>query len=135
MDRHTPPSPAPTKAESLPSGFNELLRHNNNSASYSRQTMPTEPPQAPSQPESRYGTPGPQPHHSQGLDASVAYPQRGGGGDIVRKDRRAWAGRRLTFSQHPAYQQHEMYQQDNSAYGPIPEVSRQVSGSIGRDGC
>lgn len=65
----------------------------------------------------------------------MAYQQRGGDGDIVKKDRRPWMGRRLTFSQHPAYQQREMYQQDNSAYGPIPEVSRQVSGSIERDGC
>ena len=42
---------------------------------------------------------------------------------MVRKDRGAWVGRWLSLSQHPAYHQHAMYQQDNSVYGPIPEVS------------
>lgn len=82
MDQHAPPSPALTKAESLPTGFNELLQHNA-AASYPRDAMSVEPIQAHSQPDSRYGTPASQPHHSQGFDTSMSYQQCGGGGELV----------------------------------------------------
>lgn len=98
MDRHTPLSPGPIKSESLPTGFNELMQHNA-AASYAREAIPTDSIQAHSQPTSRYGTPVPQSHHSQGYDASIAYQQHG-------------------------YHPQAMYSNDNSPYGPIPDVSR-----------
>ncbi|GAB1311215.1 Transcription factor ste11 [Madurella fahalii] len=102
MDRTTPPSPAPVKADALPAGFNDLLQHNA-AASYPRETANTESVHADSQPISRYGTPTPQAHHPQGFDTPMAYQQRGGGGQL------------------PSYHQQAMYPQDNSPYGPIPE--------------
>jgi hypothetical protein len=95
MDRHTPPSPAPNRADPLPSGFNELLRHNA-SASYPHEAA--DPVHAHSQPGSRYGTPGPQPHHAHGIDTSMAYQQRGVVGDLVRMHPRLYKSMRLTRS-------------------------------------
>ncbi|KAK4239462.1 hypothetical protein C8A03DRAFT_14167 [Achaetomium macrosporum] len=93
MDHNTPPSPPQTKAEPLPMGFHELLRHN-----------AAESIQAHSQPASRYGTPVPQLHQPQGVDASVVYQQHhGGGGDL------------------PGYHPQAAHLQDNSPYGPVPE--------------
>jgi hypothetical protein len=83
MDRNTPPSPPQTRAEPLPMGFHELLQHN-----------AAESIQAHSQPGSRYGTPVPQPHRSQGVDASMVYQHRGGGGDLVGKFHRMPCGLR-----------------------------------------
>lgn len=86
MDRNTPPSPAPapTRAEPLPTGFNELLQHNT-AATHARESTAAESIHAHSQPASRYGTPAPQQHHPQGFDSSTPYQQRGGGGNLVRK--------------------------------------------------
>ncbi|KAL2178599.1 uncharacterized protein P884DRAFT_240539 [Thermothelomyces heterothallicus CBS 202.75] len=61
MDRHTPPSPAPTKAEPLPTGFYELIQHNA-SASYPCGIIHAESIHAHSQPASRYGTPDDSPY-------------------------------------------------------------------------
>jgi hypothetical protein len=128
MDHQTPPSPGPIKAEPLPSGFNELMQHNA-SASYPRDTIIANSVQVHSQPASRYGTPVPQLHHSQGVDAEVIYHQRGGGGDMVGKHCGSCESKRLTRLQH-GYHQQEIYQHDNSPYGPIPEVSPQVVGRV-----
>ena len=133
MDRHTPPSPTPTKVEPMPSGFNELLQHNS-SAPYPGQPIPTTesiPPHL--QPGSRYGTPGPQLQHSQGIEAPMLY-QQGGTGDMVRIHRRRRVFRRLTCFQQ-TYHQQMAYTQHNSPYGPVPEVSRRVPGQIKPCGC
>jgi hypothetical protein len=84
MDRHTPLSPGSIKGEPLPTGFNELMQHNT-AGSYARETMRAESIHAHSQPISRYGTPVPQSHHSQGFEASMPYQQRGGSGELVRE--------------------------------------------------
>ncbi len=125
MDRHTPPSPTPTKAEPMPSWFNELLQHNS-SAPYPGEPIPTtESIPAHLQPGSRYGTPGPQLQHSQGIEAPMVYQHGGAGGDLVRRThRRRRAFRRLTCYQQP-YHQPAAYAQHGSPYGPVPEVSRQ----------
>ncbi|KAK4128319.1 hypothetical protein N657DRAFT_585182 [Parathielavia appendiculata] len=73
MDRHTPTSPGPTRVEPLPSGFNELLQHNA-STLHPRDTIATEATQTHSQPGSRYGTPGPQPHQPQGPPQPYSTP-------------------------------------------------------------
>ena len=117
MNPNTPPSPALTKVESLPTGFHELLQHNV-SVNYSRELEPN---QAQSQPVSRYGTPGPtQP--SPKFDASMAHQQRGGSGELVGKQQISGAPQRLTDLQG-VYRQQAMYSHDASVYGPIPEVS------------
>jgi hypothetical protein len=126
MEHQTPPSPAAIKAEPLPSGFNELMQHNASYPRDPRDTVIANSVQVHSQPASRYGTPGPQLHHSQGIDAEVAYHQRGGGGDMVGKHRGLCESKRLTRLPQGYHHQQAMYQHDNSPYGPIPEVSPQV---------
>ncbi|KAK3362853.1 hypothetical protein B0T25DRAFT_20230 [Lasiosphaeria hispida] len=106
MDHNTPPSPAPSKADQIPPGFHELLQHNA-ATSYAREGMSVEPPQAHSQPASRYGSPGPQGFHSQTYDPGMAYHQRSGGGQL-------------------GYHQ-PMYSHDSSPYGPIPEAHQPYS--------
>lgn len=84
MNRHTLPSPAPTKAELLPAGFHELIQHNA-SASYPCGMIRAESVQVHSQPASRYGTPGPHslPHHPQGVDSPMDGQHCGGASDLV----------------------------------------------------
>ncbi|KAK3906214.1 hypothetical protein C8A05DRAFT_40950 [Staphylotrichum tortipilum] len=103
MDRHTPPSPTPTKVEPMPSGFSELLQHNS-STPYPGEAIPTtESIPTHLQPGSRYGTPGLQLPHSQGIEAPMVYQQGGVGGDLQ------------PYHQPAAYAQH------SSPYGPVPE--------------
>ncbi|KAK0730596.1 hypothetical protein B0H67DRAFT_678389 [Lasiosphaeris hirsuta] len=107
MEHNTPPSPAPSKADPIPSGFHELLQHNA-AVSYTREGMSAEPPQAHSQPVSRYGSPGAQGFHGQTYDPGLVYRQRGGGGQLQ------------------GYHQ-SMYSHDSSPYGPIPEAHQPYS--------
>jgi hypothetical protein len=88
MDRHTPTSPSPTRAEPLPSGFNELLQHDA-STPYPRESIVAETIQVHSQPGARYGTPGPQPHHSQDVEGSMLYQQCAGTAELVGKHGRS----------------------------------------------
>ncbi|KAK3989194.1 hypothetical protein QBC44DRAFT_89835 [Cladorrhinum sp. PSN332] len=101
MDHNLPLSPAMSKGEPLPLGFNELLQHNASVSSVPRETATGDSIRVQSQSPSRYGTPVPQSHHSQSFDL---YQQQRGG------------------SQMAGYQQ-TMYQHGNSQYGPIPEMS------------
>ncbi|KAK4105986.1 hypothetical protein N658DRAFT_460108 [Parathielavia hyrcaniae] len=72
MDRRTPTSPVPTKAEPLPSGFNELLQHNASSL-YPRDAMGTDATQTHSQP----GPYGPIPEPYSTPATSPLTPSRG----------------------------------------------------------
>ncbi|KAJ4295764.1 hypothetical protein N0V88_004466 [Collariella sp. IMI 366227] len=99
MAHNTPPSPALTKTESLPTGFDELVQHNATAAYHRDSLAAVDHMQGHSQPRSRYGTP--QPHYPH-IDRSMGYPQR-------------------ASSEMPMYHQQAMYQRENSPYGPIPE--------------
>ncbi|KAK0628152.1 hypothetical protein B0T17DRAFT_631160 [Bombardia bombarda] len=97
---HKPLSPALSKTDALPGGFNDLIQHNS-TAHYSQETpMDSIQAHAHSQPTSRYGTPVPQPHRSQGFEQTMQYSQRGGGDQLQ------------------GYQ--PMHLNDNSPYGPVP---------------
>ncbi|KAK3299098.1 uncharacterized protein B0H64DRAFT_316612 [Chaetomium fimeti] len=74
MDRHTPPSPAPTRGDPLPSGFHELLQHNA-SAAYPHKAVPADPIQAHSQPSSSSYGPIPEPYNTPAT--SPPTPSRG----------------------------------------------------------
>ncbi|KAL2154091.1 hypothetical protein VTH82DRAFT_2767 [Thermothelomyces myriococcoides] len=103
MNRHTLPSPAPTKAELLPAGFHELIQHNA-SASYPCGMIRAESVQVHSQPASRYGTPGPHslPHHPQGVDSPMDGQHCGGASDL-------------------GYHQQVLYPHADSPYGSLLE--------------
>ncbi|KAK0733361.1 hypothetical protein B0T26DRAFT_736306 [Lasiosphaeria miniovina] len=74
MDRNTPRSPASPRLEQLPTGFNELVRHNA-ATSYPREVHGLQIRQSQSQPTSRYGTPVPQPYSTPAT--SPPTPSRG----------------------------------------------------------
>ncbi|KAK1757589.1 hypothetical protein QBC47DRAFT_296234 [Echria macrotheca] len=104
MDRNTPPSPAPSKSEMIPSGFHELMHHNA-TTSYPHEAYGMESGQLHSQPGSRHGTP----VHALHAGYDHYLHQRGGGDHLVGR-----------------YHQ-QMYSQQNSPYGPIPEISQPYS--------
>ena len=90
MERNTPPSPAPSKTEpvkpdTIPSGFHELIQHNNSHLHppqyHHRESVGIESIHARSQPGSRYGTPVPQRGHE---NVAAAHYHRAGSGQLVR---------------------------------------------------
>ncbi|KAK5651757.1 hypothetical protein OQA88_11719 [Cercophora sp. LCS_1] len=103
MDHTTPPSPAPSKLESLRYQTHPLLQHNT-TALYPHEGGLFEAMQSHSQPTSRHGTPVLHELQSQGYD----FQQRGGSG-------------------HLQGYHHPMYSHDSSPYGPIPEANRPYS--------
>ncbi|KAK1828222.1 hypothetical protein QBC39DRAFT_156518 [Podospora conica] len=124
MDRNTPTSPGlplrttePLKSEPIPSGFHELIQHNNSNSNtglhpqqqqqyHHRGSAGVESVQVRSQPGSRYGTPVPQ--H--------------GGHDSSHYNNRAGSGQLLQQGYHQS-----MYSHDSSPYGPIPEAHHPYS--------
>ncbi|KAK0754087.1 hypothetical protein B0T18DRAFT_29302 [Schizothecium vesticola] len=118
MDRNTPTSPGPPhrteplKAEPIPSGFQELIQHNNNHDSlhppppqpyHHRGSAGMESINVHSQSGPRYGTPGPAHGHN-----NNQYNNRAGSGQLQ------------------GYHQ-SMYSHESSPYGPIPETRQPYS--------
>ncbi|KAK3330309.1 hypothetical protein B0H66DRAFT_572421 [Apodospora peruviana] len=128
MDRNTPLSPAISRFERLPTGFNELMQHNASRGSYHHDAFPREPNQGHSQPTSRYGSSVPQQHRPQTFDtAMMQYQQRpGSGGQFVRRIPGSPAERTANLNSLPGFRQ-PMYAQDSSPYGPIQETFQPYS--------
>ncbi|AEO65762.1 uncharacterized protein THITE_2154193 [Thermothielavioides terrestris NRRL 8126] len=78
MSHNTPPSPAPTSAEPLPSGFSELLQHNE-AASHPPNAMPAESVHAHSQPDNSPYGPIPEPYST----PATSPPTPSRGSDVV----------------------------------------------------
>ena len=118
----TPPSPAPSIPDGLPSSFNELIQHST-LTSYPREQFPVDMDQLHSRPVSRYGTPLPQ--SAVQYESPMAYQ----GIPFVRETGSRCAKGRYSHTQQAPSQQ-SMYPQPNSDYGPLPDEIHAVSLSL-----
>ncbi|EAQ90810.1 hypothetical protein CHGG_02745 [Chaetomium globosum CBS 148.51] len=124
MDRHTPPSPAPTRVDPLPSGFNELLQHN---ASYSHEAISADPIQAHSQPGSSSYGPIPEPYSTPAT--SPPTPSRGSDVISTRSSARGDGGARALGPRSTRIEKSTPKKKKDRAKAPknMPVIDRPMS--------